>query len=79
MIFFISTVFGNTISEVMNMEIGGIPIGFGFALIREPDALRNFTILPEQKRHAVMEQARHFSTKKEIQDLIDHLASGKPF
>ena len=61
------------------MEIGGLPVGFGFALMMDPDALRNFTILPKDKRNDVLSQARQSSSKKETHDLIDALASGRFF
>ncbi len=59
------------------MDIRGIPVGFGFALAMEPDALRNFATLPHSRRSAVVERAKAVSGKAEMRQLIDALASGK--
>ncbi len=59
------------------MDIRGIPIGFGFALAMEPDALRNFATLPQDQRSAVIQRARLTASKEEMHKILDDLASGR--
>ena len=59
------------------MDIRGIPLGFGFALAMEPDALRNFAILPQEQRIQVIQRAKTSTDKPSMKQLVSQLASGK--
>lgn len=59
------------------MEFRGIPLGFGFQLALDPDAMRNFAILPEEQKNHVIQRAKAASDKTAMQHLVSELANGK--
>ena len=52
------------------MEETKLPIGFGIALAMDADAMHVFAAMPENRQHAVLEQARTVSSKTEMQRLV---------
>lgn len=52
-----------------------MPLGFGFALAQNPEAMMNFANLPEPQRSAVLERAHTASSKYEMQSVVNELAS----
>ena len=59
------------------MQIRGIPVGFAFQLAKEPDALRNFSVLPAEEKSHVIERARAVSDKAAMRRIVTELACGK--
>lgn len=62
-------------NEVDNMDRNEMPLGFGFALAQNPEAMMNFANLPEPQRSAVLERAHTASSKYEMQSVVNELAS----
>ena len=52
-----------------------LPIGFGFALAQNPEAMRAFSLLPEEKRSQILQKAHSVSSKSEMQSLVNGLSS----
>lgn len=60
------------------MQKESYPLGFGLALAMDPDALRNFAILPQTQKDRVLSRARGISSRGEMQSLIQELSHGGP-
>ena len=57
------------------MDKNELPLGFGFALAQNPEAMRKFSSLPDAKRSEILEKARAVSSKGEMQSLVNGLSS----
>ena len=57
------------------MDKNDLPLGFGFALAQNPEAMRAFSLLPEEKRSQIVQQAHSVSSKSEMQSLVNSLSS----
>lgn len=57
------------------MDKNELPLGFGFALAQHPDAMKNFSNLPEAKRSEILQRAHHVSSKGEMQALVNGLSA----
>ncbi len=55
------------------MESNELPLGFGFALAQNPEAMRNFALLPESQRAQILHKVHAVSSKEEMQSLVDSL------
>lgn len=55
------------------MESNELPLGFGFALAQNPEAMRNFALLPESQRAQILHRVHAVSSKEEMQSLVDSL------
>lgn len=59
----------------MNMherpDFADLPIGFGMALAKNLFAMRHFTSLPDQERHAIVERARHIGSQTEMENFVN--------
>ena len=55
------------------MDKNELPLGFGFALAQNPDAMKYFSSLPEAKQSEVLQKAHDVSSKKEMQSLVNDL------
>lgn len=55
------------------MERNDIPVGFGFALAQNPEAMDHFAALDESRRSEILRQAHAISSKTELQSLVDRL------
>lgn len=51
-----------------------LPLGFGMALAQNEAAMKKFESLPETERQAVVEQAHHVHSKREMRQLISGFA-----
>ena len=56
-----------------SMTHPALPIGFGFALAQNPEAMQAFTWLPEASQAEIVQRARAVSSKQEMQTLVDSL------
>ena len=57
------------------MEHGELPLGFGFALAQDPEAMQKFASMPEQKRQEILQKAQNVSDKNEMQTLVHNLTA----
>ena len=55
------------------MESNELPLGFGFALAQNPEAMRNFALLPASQRAQILHKVHAVSSKEEMQSLVDSL------
>ena len=55
------------------MESNELPLGFGFALAQNPEAMRNFALLPEFQRAQILHKVHAVSSTEEMQSLVDSL------
>lgn len=55
------------------MDRNELPLGFGFALAQNPEAMRRFALLPEAQRAQVLHKVHAVSSKEEMQSLVDSL------
>lgn len=58
----------------------GIPMGLGFGLAMNEDAMTNFASMTEQEKKQVIEAARNVQSKQEMKNLIQSIADeGRAF
>lgn len=57
------------------MNRNELPIGFGFALAMNPDAMNAFSALPESRKNAILQQARTAASEDEMQAIVNGLSS----
>ena len=57
------------------MDKNDLPLGFGFALAQNPEAMRAFSLLPEEKRSHIVQQAHSVYSKSEMQSLVNGLSA----
>lgn len=57
------------------MEQNELPLGFGFALALNPDAMKHFSSLPKSRQAEILQKAHAASSKDEMQSLVNGLAS----
>ena len=55
------------------MDRQELPLGLGFALAQDPEAMEAFTALPEANRAALLERAHTVSSREEMQALVNGL------
>lgn len=55
------------------MKQNDVPLGFGFALAQDPEAMQKFASMPEQKRQEILQKAQNVSDKNEMQTLVHNL------
>lgn len=51
-----------------------LPLGFGFALAQNAEAMKFFSGLAEEKQAEILQQAQNVSSKSEMQALVDSLS-----
>ena len=56
-----------------------LPLGFGMALAQNETAMKKFEMLSEQEKQAVIQKTHNVNSKKEMQTLVNSLASGADF
>jgi len=59
------------------MNRNDVPLGFGFALVQNPEAMKYFSALSEEKQSEILQQARSVSSRAEMQSLVDSLSAKK--
>lgn len=52
-----------------------LPIGFGFALAQNPEAMQAFARLSEAGQNEIVQRARTVSSRNEMQALVNELSS----
>lgn len=57
------------------MDKNDLPLGFGFALAQNPDAMRKFSNLPEDKQAELLQRAHCVLSKAEMQSLVNDLSA----
>ncbi len=57
------------------MDRTDLPLGFSFALSMNPDAMKTFSNLPEQKQTEILQRAHAVSSKQEMQSLVNELGT----
>lgn len=55
------------------MEKTALPLGFGMALAQNEPAMKSFESMTESQKKAVIEQAQHVRSKREMQQLVSRL------
>lgn len=50
-----------------------LPLGFGFALSQNPDAMKHFANLTDRQQTEILQKAHGVSSKEEMQSLVDGL------
>ena len=63
-----------TISEVIIMEDGTLPLGFGMALAQNETAMRKYEALTEAEKKTLMDQIHGVQSKTEMRRLVTKLA-----
>lgn len=56
------------------MEHEGLPLGLGFALAQDPEAMQNFSSLPAERRAELIQRARSVTSKPEMQTLVSEIS-----
>ena len=51
-----------------------MPLGLGFALAQNPEAMKKFAAMPAGEQAGMVQRARHVSSKEEMQRLVDELS-----
>lgn len=52
----------------------GMPLGLGFSLAMNEDAMNSFAKMSEQEKSQVIEAARSVQSKQEMKNLVDDIA-----
>ena len=56
------------------MDATQMPLGFGFALAQDPDAMKAFSGLSEARQNEILRQARSVSSRQEMRSLVSSLS-----
>lgn len=56
------------------MDFNDIPLGFGFALAQNPDAMKQFSSLTDEERSQILAKAHAVSSRREMQSLVNSLS-----
>lgn len=57
------------------MNRNDLPLGFGFALAQNPDAMKTFSNLSEEKQSEILRRAHGVASKAEMQSLVSELSA----
>ena len=55
------------------MDKNELPLGFGFALAQNPDAMKRFSNLPENLQSDILQRARAVTSEQEMQSLVNEM------
>ena len=55
------------------MDRSDVPLGFGFALAQNPEAMKFFSNLSQQQQRDILQKAHAVSSKDEMQALVSSL------
>ena len=50
-----------------------LPLGFSFALVQNPEAMKAFSSFPEAKQTEILNRAKSVVSKSEMQELVNGL------
>lgn len=56
------------------MDKTELPLGFGFSLARDADAMRAFGSLSAAQQEDILQKAKRVSSKSEMQSLVNSLS-----
>ena len=59
------------------MDSMELPLGFGMALAQNEQAMQAFEAMTEEQKRAVIEKTHTVSSRREMQQLVSGLVSGK--
>ena len=59
------------------MNGNDVPLGFGFALVQNPEAMKCFSSLSESKQSEILQRARSVSSRDEMQSLVASISAEK--
>lgn len=59
------------------MDTNALPLGFGFALAQNPEAMEKFVNLSQQQKTAVLQKVHAVSSKEEMQTLVNSLVGAE--
>lgn len=54
-----------------------LPMGFGFSLAQNPDAMRNFASMSRTEQKAVIEKTHGFASRREMHEYVDRIGRGE--
>lgn len=54
-----------------------VPMGFGFALIKNEDAMHRYSQLSESEKEEILMKCKDAKSKKEMQKIVDELVPDK--
>lgn len=57
------------------MEKQEIPIGFGFALAQNPEAMKRFSALPQTRQAEILQKAHQAASEQQMQSLVNSLTA----
>ena len=55
------------------MEMYDLPMGFGMALAKNPDAIQKFAMLSEDKKRAIIEGTHSVKSRAEMKDYVNSI------
>lgn len=55
------------------MDFYKIPVGFGMALVRNPNAFNAYCAMTDLQKQAIVEKARSAKTEKEMYEIISSI------
>lgn len=53
-----------------------LPLGLGMAFAQHPDAMQNFSNMPEDEKQQIIQKAHMVKSKKEMNELVRNLSIG---
>ncbi len=59
------------------MDRKDMPMGFSMALAMNPDAMKEFALLSEEKKQRIIAGTHTLCSKAEMQQYVNNLVSGK--
>lgn len=57
------------------MDSNKAPLGFSFALARNPKAMKAFIRLPQTRQNEILQQVQDTRSRDEVRQLVDSLLS----
>ena len=61
------------------MKQADTPIGFSFALAKNPKAMKTFSSLPQSMQTDILQKASKVSSRAQMQALVDELQGSIPY
>ena len=55
------------------MDFYQVPIGFGMALARNPDALNVYSAMTEEQKQQILNKAHHAGSEQEMHRIVDSM------
>ena len=56
------------------MDFYKVPIGFGMALVMNPNAMNAYSAMTEEQKQAIVNKAHNVRSEREMHDLVNSLA-----